>query len=351
MSYHDYKTYKLAQKALYGSLRYSGANAVCRHLERDKLLVVIYHDILTPGFDEDHPVFGVSVRIDVFASQMEYIRARYNVVSLTQVLQWLSGTGELPQRPVLITFDDGHRNNFTNAVPILSNMGMSAVFFVVADMLGKCSPAWYEEIYMRIMASRRPSVELLDCSVHPLGDTLSRVKACDAFFDLCRKLGANEQQEQLARLTASLEPAPDFPHYRERFDFLRDDDLRYLVEHGFHIGSHSLSHPILSTLTDECAEREIEESRRNLIAIVGSSVDAFAYPFGDWNFDYQQRDAELVKRAGYSVGFAGNSGFVSRATDRFNLPRVGIGLKSGPMQFECRISGSLDRAKSLLRRA
>ncbi len=348
MSYHDYRAYKLAQQALYGLLRYSGANALSRRLESNNLLVVMYHDVLTPGFDEDHPVFGMSVSTDVFASQLEYIRSRHNAVSLQQVLSWLSGVGELPQRPALITFDDGHRNNLTNAVPILSKMGMSAVFFVVTEMIGKCCPTWYEDIYMRIMSSTEASLALLDGSVHSLADAAAKVRACDAFFDLCRKLDGDRQKEQVRRLESTLEPAPEFPNHRERFEFLREDDLAQLVQNGFHVGSHALSHPILSTLADEQAAREIEESRRRLESIIGSRVESFAYPFGDWNFDYKRRDADSVKRAGYSIGFAGNSGFVSRTTDRFNVPRMGIGVKCRRLQFECKISGSLDRAKSLL---
>lgn len=349
MSYHDYKIYKAGQKTLYSLLRYSGFNSLCRYQNKRKLLVLTYHDVLTPGFDQDNPLFGMAVSVPTFEAQMKYLAGRYNVVSLNHVLDWLAGNAELPERPALITFDDGHRNNLTNAVPVLSELGLTAVFFVLLEYLGKCSPTWFEEIYLRIMSSQQKSVELIDHSVHPLGNFPNKIRACGAFFDLCRRLEPGRLEDQIQQLQSVLEPTGEALQSKERFEFLCPEDLQFLLKKGFHIGSHSLTHPILSTLSDERSSNEILHSCNLLEELLEAPTGSFAYPFGDWDFDYSDRDSQLVRKAGCSIAFSANSGFADRLSDPFNIPRMGIGAKYGMTQFQCRISGSLDRAKSVLR--
>ncbi len=76
-------------------------------------------------------------------------------------------------------------------------------------------------------------------------------------------------------------------------------------------------------------------------------MQAFAYPFGAPGLDFKPRDEALVRESGYSLAFAGEGGFVTRASNQFALPRVGIGRMTRA-QFAATVTGAVDSLKSLL---
>ncbi|WP_303840407.1 polysaccharide deacetylase family protein [Selenomonas ruminantium] len=96
-----------------------------------KVLVLNYHKI-------DHTFISLSVRPEDFDSQMKYLRDNgYHSISPDELYEALAGSGQLPENPVLITFDDGYEDNYTNAYPILKKYGFKATIFVVTGFLDK----------------------------------------------------------------------------------------------------------------------------------------------------------------------------------------------------------------------
>ena len=96
-----------------------------------KVLVLNYHKI-------DHTFISLSVRPEDFDAQMKYLRDNgYHTITPDELYESLAGNGELPENPVLITFDDGYEDNYTNAYPILKKYGFKATIFVVTGFLDK----------------------------------------------------------------------------------------------------------------------------------------------------------------------------------------------------------------------
>ena len=96
-----------------------------------KVLVLNYHKI-------DHTFISLAVRPEDFDNQMKYLRNNgYHTISPDELYEALAGNGKLPENPVLITFDDGYEDNYTNAYPILKKYGFKATIFVVTGFLDK----------------------------------------------------------------------------------------------------------------------------------------------------------------------------------------------------------------------
>lgn len=96
-----------------------------------KVMVLNYHKI-------DDSFISLAVRPEDFAYQMKYLHDNgYHTISPDELYESLAGTGELPENPVLITFDDGYLDNYTNAYPILKKYGFKATIFVITSFLGK----------------------------------------------------------------------------------------------------------------------------------------------------------------------------------------------------------------------
>ena len=111
----------------------------------DRLTVLAYHrigDPDAPGFDTFKP--NMSATPAAFAAQMDFIRQRFSVISGSELVAWLQGQHKLPSHPALITFDDGYRDNFECALPILQQRNLPAIIFLATDYIGNTTPFYYD---------------------------------------------------------------------------------------------------------------------------------------------------------------------------------------------------------------
>ncbi|SHK57558.1 Polysaccharide deacetylase [Selenomonas ruminantium] len=96
-----------------------------------KVLVLNYHKI-------DYTFISLAVRPEDFENQMKYLRDNgYHTITPDELYDALAGNGQLPENPVMITFDDGYEDNYNNAYPILKKYGFKATIFVVTGFLDR----------------------------------------------------------------------------------------------------------------------------------------------------------------------------------------------------------------------
>jgi len=96
--------------------------------------VLLYHH-LEPGADGSN---GAIVSTEEFAAHMAWLAANgYRSITTADLLNWLEGRQDLPERPVLITFDDGYRSNYVHAYPVLQQHGFTGVVFMVTSFAGQ----------------------------------------------------------------------------------------------------------------------------------------------------------------------------------------------------------------------
>jgi peptidoglycan/xylan/chitin deacetylase (PgdA/CDA1 family) len=224
--------------------------------EADRTLrVLMYHKVndLWPN--------PTTVPTTVFVEQMELLgELGYTPVSLEAVRDHYLEGRALPPGAVLITFDDGYRDNLENAFPVLRRHGYPAVVFVPIGYLDDGRPLPHEE---------------------PL-----------------RLLGI-------------------------RNETLSWDELAELEAGGVRIESHGIGHRPVSELEPDEAAREIALSKLRLEARLGREVEAFAFVKGSLA-DYRPEHASLVQQAGYKLAFTSVSGANGAASDRFRLRRYNI---------------------------
>lgn len=97
---------------------------------RNKLVILRYHSI------NDHRRHEVNVKIKLFKQQMEFLRRYYNPLSLRQAVDCLKNKKNIPKKAVVVTFDDGYRDNYTNAYPLLKQLGVPATIFLAVGYIG-----------------------------------------------------------------------------------------------------------------------------------------------------------------------------------------------------------------------
>ncbi|MGI8478363.1 MAG: polysaccharide deacetylase family protein [Gaiellaceae bacterium] len=219
------------------------------------LRVLMYHKV-----NDDWPN-PTTVPTVVFDEQMTLLgELGYVTVSLDAVLEHYVRGAPLPPKAVLLTFDDGYRDNLENALPILRRHGYPAVLFVPIGFLDDTRPLPHEES-LRLLGIRNETVDW----------------------------------GELAALEAG----------------------------GVRIESHGIGHRPLSELEPAEATREIALSKLRLEERLGREVEAFAFVKGSLA-DYRPEHASLVQQAGYKLAFTSVSGSNGPSSDRFRLRRYNV---------------------------
>lgn len=251
---------------------------------RGRLSVLIFHRVLP----EPDVLFPDEMHARRFDGLCGWLAEWFNVLPLDQAALHMK-TGTLPARSACLTFDDGYADNYRVALPILRRHGLSATFFIATGFLDG-GRMWNDSIIESIRACQRPVLDLsgLGLGRHTLADGQDRKAAIAALIDQIKyrpapqRVAMTEQIALLAQVT--------LPHDL----MMTSHEVRAMHQAGMQIGAHTVSHPILTRLTDEQARDEIQASKRHLEELLDERVSLFAYPNGKPGEDYTRRDVDLV---------------------------------------------------------
>lgn len=279
--------------------------------ERGKLLVFIFHRVLA----KPDPLLAGEPDANTFNWMIRFISQSFNVLPFGSAVKQLK-FGDLPTASACITFDDGYRDNFDIALPILQRYGVKATFFIATDFL-EGGRMWNDDVIEAVRNINEASVNWEDyrLGTHDLSTQMMR---CQSLGSVLGKLKyfSHEERAIFARQMARRAGVP------ERSDLMMTcEEVRGLRTAGMEVGAHTRSHPILSGLTNEQAMAEICGGKTDLEAILDKSVDVFAYPNGNPERDLSSRDAELIAAAGFSAAATTAWGVATRKTDAFLIPR------------------------------
>ena len=280
------------------------------------LTVLNYHRIEDPfkqGFDTFKP--NISATPQEFSRQMEYVKARFNVITCEQLAACLRGEKKLPPHAAIITFDDGYTDNLTNALPILQKYNLPAVIFLTTDFMGSDLPFYWDAVAYCFYHTKKNDAFLPltgECSWH---DEHSRERIMLRWIEAVKKLPEDEKRAMIRQIGPLLDvdiPAGAFANLH-----LTWEQVRAMRRSGIEFGSHTAAHPILTRIPLEQARREIQESKRKIEAEIAEPVISLAYPNGG-SADFSPDVMEAARQAGIEVAFTLLSGPTRYATVRKN---------------------------------
>ncbi|MBD3163353.1 MAG: polysaccharide deacetylase family protein, partial [Candidatus Eisenbacteria bacterium] len=303
-------------------------------------IVLRYHRVIPDA--EPPAYYEMGIRTSLFKRQVDWIAERLHVVSLEELLWWKRTARTPPEDLVVLTFDDGYRDNLTEASPILLRHHLPATFYVTTDCLTERMPFWPETLdrLIRKTARSQLSLDLFGTRLElPVASDEDRRVVCRELIDRLRKRPMVEIALGMERIARSASVAVEEAR-AETPAVMNEMDLRSLVASGFSIGSHTVTHPYLPAEDSGRQERELVESRRRLEEAIGRPVLDFCYPGGG----YTAETVRLAEQAGYRSAVTSDLGITGFAADPFRLPRVGVGraLATGPRGS---FSGILMRAE------
>ena len=242
-----------------------------------------------------------------------------------------TGRPEGKGRPsCVITFDDGFRDNYLHAFPILRETALPATVFLTAAHVGTGRRLWFDEAWEtfggaarggRAAALARGLPEAPDIAKALLRSGPVTVRVSEAVAAL-KAFSASRIEEILARARGVLGEAPAPP--RSILDW---EEIGEMSRHGVSFGSHGYSHTPMTRLDAAEARREAVESA-GIIARPGVSfVPVFAYPNGD----HSPETAAALRGSGYLAAFTTTPGWVRPGRARpFALPRFNVSGTAAP---------------------
>lgn len=283
-------------------------------------LILGYHRISAPEDD----AYGICVSPENFARQMESLRRYAHPISLSRLAQNLKD-GSLPPNAVAVTFDDGYVDNLYSAKPILEKYEVPATVFICTGYAGR--EFWWDELHRLVESSHADlrglslklgenqfKWDLPQVSSGPEDPKIRRQFRRSLYHSLL-SLDVAEQTHAMdaIRIWSGLSSAgTDAPRA------MSEDEVLHLAKGGLiEIGAHTRHHPMLDQLTLERQKDEIDGSKRELEALLGSPVRGFAYPNGRANPGAKR----IVREAGFEYACTSLNDLVRPGTDMYELTR------------------------------
>jgi len=297
----------------------------------------MYHQVCERTSDP----WELAVSGENFDAQLKEIGKAFNVVPLEELATSVRQR-KLKHKLLSITFDDGFRDNYTTAKPMLEADSLPATFFFTTNSFSEARTFWWEELEALILhAPELPRrISLMIGSIRfdfaftrdaRLNATLTRqIKAWSAsdeppnertrlFMELWRvikPLAFTEQLNVLDRLReithVNVQSTPEV---------MTCDEMKQLRKNKlFSIGAHTVHHAMLGAQDKQTQQSEIVDSKRALEKMLSEDVTSFAYPYGNYN----QTTTMLLREAGFHYAVSTKPGTVTHSDSVFELPRIQV---------------------------
>ncbi|HWV85854.1 MAG TPA: polysaccharide deacetylase family protein [Capillimicrobium sp.] len=271
------------------------------------VLILNYHRVGDPhGSPFDHRLWSASA--DALDGHLRVLAREADVIGPPDLADALAGRG----RHVMITFDDGYRDNHAIALPLLRAHGLRATFFLTTGFLDRPRAAWWDEIAWMVRHAARPR------------DAADADAEIAALTDRYRTLGPAEAEAFLDEV-AERTGAGRCPPAAAAGEWMTWDMARELRDAGMWIGGHTVDHPILSTLPLDAQAEQIDGCAARLEAELGEPMRWFAYPVGHRQA-FTQATGRLLTGRGVAAAFSFYGGYQPCGPwDPADVPRTHVG--------------------------
>jgi len=290
-----------------------GIPALWQQVTGRRHLILLFHRVRPAGVPQDRFDTCPSHSIDVFRAVLEYVAERFRVVGLRELV------ARRTERTLLaaITFDDGWRDTYDVAFPVLRKLELPATVFVTTEKIGSSQPFWQQTlgaVFRRAVEERDVAAQ---GALRSVLDTMEDGRLAANHYRQTvihwKQLPPDERERKLALLLAACPGPAAGPRL-----FLSPGEIKEMHSAGIEFGSHTVSHELLDACSPEKLDYELRESKAQLETILGEPVESIAYPNGN----FSPLVVEKTQAAGYCIGCTVEPGRVGARNDPLLLARV-----------------------------
>ena len=280
------------------------AEALARGPERP--LILGYHRVVE-DFDgtAQHEMPSMLTSAAMFERHLDLVGRHFRFTTLDEIGEHLASGKPFTERVAAVTFDDGYRDNFDQAFPILLRKGIPAAVFVVTDLVGKTVWQIHDKLFHLVTRAfatwddpRRELGALLHALDLPAAHLLRHRAATSSPMMTVSALLPDLSMANIRRVMSALETTTGNGFHNVALP-LTWPMIEEMHRAGIIIGSHTRHHVSLPAESMETVVAELEGSKRAIERQIGARVQHFAYPGGQ----FTPREVEALERAGYRFGY------------------------------------------------
>lgn len=301
-------------------------------LLRPKPVILMYHRVAEPKIDP----WGLAVSAAHFDEQMALLRASRTVMPLAELVDRYK-RNVLPRDAVAVTFDDGYVDNLITAKPILNRYDLTAMLFLATGTVGSRTEYWWDELARLTLlnsdgvdATVRIGAEEVSLRISPGRDieaaswrtwTGPKTQRQKTYLEVWGKLRLRPNAEILATMAILRSQVVSDPASEQDFPMSSAQIAELLANGSVELGGHTISHPVLPSLSVDEQRREVAEGKAACDALSGRRVAGFAYPYGE----FDEQSARLARDCGFEWACSTEAKGLGRPlTDLFLLPRIQV---------------------------
>ena len=307
-----------------------------RRLFKKEVTVLAYHRVLDVGnysqYKYDREL--ISATPEMFDAQLQFLKRHYDVIDLVTLNDRLRNNS-ITGKELVITFDDGYLDNYTEALPILEKHQASAVFYLTTTFLDSKEITWWDEVAYLLRKSHGMTYQL------PNGITKYHLEKDNIDKVIQIIMTDIKQTKSLSVLTVLDDMRMKFPIAKkallaeEHQLFMGWEQAKALLQQGMEIGSHTLTHPILSQLTNKQHQEEVVQSKRVLEEKLQCTINSIAYPVGRY-YCYNEKTFDYTAEAGYKIAFNNEPGFHRSIDNVLDINRFCVATNDlNYLKYEC----------------
>jgi len=296
--------------------------------------ILLYHGVSRRRFRGIENLSRKHIHTDDFERQLGYLAKHCQVLPLQELVS-RAESNELERGTVAITFDDGFRNNYSDAYPLLSRYRMHATFFLSTGLIGTEEAFWVDKLEYLLNETTQSGIEVPSLSAcFEVGEVEGKRQA---LMQIKRALKRGDAlvADVVAEVVAAsrVEPSYDYPEYRT-MDW---DQVREMHASGLcAFGAHTVGHTILSHLSRSEKAREIEGSLRKIEQEVDVPATLFSYPEGQASH-FDDESIRVLRESGVTMSPTAMFGRNGPKTCPFHLKRNMVEFAA---PFEACVEGS-----------
>lgn len=291
-------------KGFYFFISFLGFFRLFYWLNRNKNIVLTYHNIIPDHLFDNSVHLGVSHRESVFEEHIKLISLRF------------------PKDKVLITFDDGYKNQFKIAPKILENYGLRGIFFIAFQLIVDKTPLVIDKITLWLSY-----VPIGKYQVAGIQFIITEKNRCEIASMIYTALLSNhllwDTIENQLNHNFAFEHLKINPALKElRFDSIQENDLLELISRGHAVAAHSWDHKPLATLPLEKQRQDFINCKKYADKYCNSRL--YSYPYGGKE-EVSLMTMKLCKEYGFSAAFTNNHSLICEEEDvNFQIPRISL---------------------------
>lgn len=317
------------KRILYRILWVLQIHHLARFFLRNKTIILVYHGLTDRDTHEGVENYDAKhLHVKRFQTQMEYLKKYYRILPLDSWLEKKSKGEPIPDRTVILTFDDGYRSNYTLAYPLLKRLHIPATIFLTTDFVENKRFLWTDRV---------------EYALQNTDATLDRESKIQSAMSTKLRLKARAQESRDKDVgDFEVKSGKKLSEDREPPEIYRPlewGDVSEMLKSGILLfGSHTHTHVILSRCLPETARQELRLSKELLERKIQAPCALFCYPNGEEG-DFNAQTKKALQETGYQCGLTMVEGFNDASSDPYELKRVGASNRADLAEFAMTLGG------------